>query len=167
MAEIPVTKKSGIPWWVWLILALVVVAVAWWLLANGDDDIETAAVTAPAPAVAPAGPITDLTTITTAADRSVLIGREVQLTGVPVGDVVGDRTFYVGSGDQNVFVVLDQVPTPGQPGVEGRYDVTSGQTINLTGSVQPVSAIPGQIEDLPAGVDTVIRAQRLEIVSRP
>lgn len=167
MAEIPVTKKSGIPWWVWLILALVVIAIAWWLIASGDDDVETAAVSEPVPAVAPAGPITDLTTITTAADRSALTGREVQLTGAPVGDVVGDRGFYVGSGDQLVFVVLDQVPTPGQPGVEGRYDVTTGQTINLTGSVQPVSAIPGQIEDLPAGTVTVIRAQRLEIVSRP
>lgn len=167
MAEIPVTKKSGIPWWVWLILALVVIAIAWWLIASGDDDAETTAVQEPVPAVESAGPITDLTTILNVADRSTLTGREVQLTGVPVGEVVGDRTFYVGSGDQRVFVVLDEVATPGQPGVEGRYDVTTGQTINLSGSVQPASAIPGEIEGLPAGADTVIRAQRLEITSRP
>lgn len=181
MAEIPVERKSGIPWWVWLLLALIVLGlILWW--ASDDDEIETAVVAPVAPvtetAVAPAttdmaaaGPITDLTTILGAADRSMLVGRQVQLSNVQVQSVVGDRTFFVGpDANQTVLVVLDEIPTPGTPGTEGRYDVTQGQVVNISGSMaSPNDPMFGAqpIEGLPAGTNAVIRAQSLDIVQRP
>lgn len=173
MTEIPVHKKSGgVPWWVWALLALLLIALLFWFL-NRDDDPEVA--TDPvAPAVATAtpvaeGPITDLNTILATEDLATLSGREVQLSGVTVQRVVGDRTFIVGpSVERSLFVVLNQVPTPGTP-TEGRVDVTAGQTLSLGGTMRRVQdgAVDGaQIEDLPAGTDAYLWAQTINVMSR-
>lgn len=38
MAEIPITKKSSLPW-LWIIIAsLIIGLLAWWLLTDDDDD---------------------------------------------------------------------------------------------------------------------------------
>lgn len=185
MAEIPVERKSGgIPWWVWLLLAALIVGLLIWMF-SGDDEAETAAAPATAPAVvapavetpapvgtdvAAAGPITDLATITGAAGLTSMVGREVQLSGVPVQAVVGDRTFWVGTNEgQRALVVLNEEPTPAQPGVEGRYDVNAGQVIDLTGTIRNINDpafASGPIEGLPSGQTAVIHAQTLNIVSR-
>lgn len=39
MAEIPVKKKSGVPFWVWLILLVIIALLAWWILADDDDEV--------------------------------------------------------------------------------------------------------------------------------
>lgn len=172
MAEIPVKKSSGVPLWVWALAAVILLALVWWLFTAFNDEPEIAAV---APAVVPAsapsaaapatesGPITELSMLS-GASLGAMTGREVRLSSVPVLSVVGDRTFFIGTSEQDrVFVVLDEQPTPGP--TEGRYDVTAGQQIALVGSVQPTSQIPGIIEGLPASTDAVVRAQRLEILN--
>lgn len=117
------------------------------------------------------GPITDLSTITGTNDIRTLAGREVQLSNVTVQDVVGDRTFWVGSSaDQRAFIVLNEQPTPNRPGVEGRYNVTKGQIINVNGVVRNTNdlAFGGQpIQGLPSGQQAVVHAQSLDILQRP
>lgn len=199
MAEIRVERKAGgIPWWAWLLGALLLAALLFWLLSDNEPRRVAAApvpvivtetvvpvavpVAVPisgAPAAAPVAagtsqptdPITDLATILDATDRASLVGRPVDVRNVRVLDVVGDRTFFVGTGpDRRAFVVLNEVPTPGRPGVEGRYDVNAGQTININGIMRSPSepAFAGRpIEDMPAGTDALIHAQSLDIVRRP
>ncbi len=184
MAEIPIERKSGIPWWAWLILALII-ALLIWMFTRDDDADRVATVSTPievaplndAPMMAApidqAGtdPITDLAMITGASGLTSMVGRQVQLNNVLVGEVVGDRTFWVGpSVDQRAFVVLNEVPTPNQPGVEGRYDVTTGQVINVNGMIRNINDpafVSNPIEGLPAGQTAVIHADNLNIVQRP
>lgn len=189
MAEIPIERKSGIPWWVWLILALVIALLIW--MFSGDDDADRVATDLNPAAVAPVavapigdgamtaapndqagtGPITDLAMITGASGLTSMIGRPVQLGNVRVQAVVGDRTFWVGpSADQRALVVLNEVPTPNQPGVEGRYDVTTGQVINVNGTIRNINDpafVSNPIEGLPGGQTAVIHADSLNIVQRP
>lgn len=170
MAEIKVQKK-GAPWWVWLIAALVAVAVIWWAVAEfGGDDTETAAVdvavveTEPAAPVAPAptpdAAITDIAAILDAEDPTALIGREVRLEGVQVLEMVGDATFWVGRGaDARAFVILDeQIPSP-PPEVEGRVNVNAGQTVDIVGAVRGGGDLPGE--------DVLDRFDRAAVDGRP
>lgn len=190
MAEIPIERKSGIPWWAWLILAALVVALLIWMF-NGDDDadkvatdltpaevvpvvvapVDDAAMMAAPNDQAGTGPITELAMITGASGLTSMVGRQVQLGNVRVQEVVGDRTFWVGpSADQRALVVLNEEPTPNQPGVEGRYDVTTGQVINVNGTIRNTNdpAFASKpIEGLPGGQTAVIHADSLNIVQRP
>lgn len=62
MAEIPIQRKEGHSlWWLWLLILIVVLAVAWWLWANhgtttATTPADSTAITAPAapPATTPA-----------------------------------------------------------------------------------------------------------------
>lgn len=180
MAEIPVEKKGGIPWWVWLLLALLLLALLWWLLTRDDEEVAVVEPVAPAvvetdtgvlpaePVVADtaAGPITDLTTITSTTDSS-LVGREVRLTGVTAGPVPDDAGFWlVGAGGERVWVVLQEVRTPNTP-IEGRVDVDEGDTVDVVGtytddaSARQGAAIPGPTKPLPDGVTKYILASRV------
>ena len=87
--------------------------------------------------------ITDPLQIITTPDQQSLIGRPVQLGGVPVQEVAGDAAFWVGpSQGEQLLVILDEVPTPNQP-TEGRYDINPGQTITIFGELR---AFPGIAE---------------------
>lgn len=85
--------------------------------------------------------ITDYLIIVNTPDRQSLVGRRVRLNDVKVQSVVGDRTFYVGpSESQRIFVVLDEAKTPDSP-VEGKYDVTAGQTFSMTGTIERMPSV--------------------------
>lgn len=162
MAEIKVQKKSGWPWWAWLIIAVLAVVLVWWALsAMGNDEDETPYATNPPPAVtepavsgtetpstAQAEPVTDLATLMDAQDPASLVGREVRLGGVAVQQMVGDASFWIGEGqDRRVFVILDeQIPSP-PPEVEGRVNVNQGQTVDVQGRVRAGDDLPGGVLD--------------------
>lgn len=179
MAEIPVEKKAGVPWWVWLLGALLLLGLLWWLLGSNDREatetaavapVETPVAMEPLPGtIAPAadtGPITDLAMITGAADPAALTGRQVQLTGVPVPEVPGDRTFLVGEGANRLFVFLPE-DAPGLP-TEDSVNVNPGQRVNLSGTLQPAqTTMNGRpVEGLPAGTTTMLVADRVDVVAR-
>lgn len=184
MAEIPLEKKGGIPWWVWLLLALLVAALLWWLLDDRDEPEQVAAApyeqvapaadadavgatpttTAPAPgAGAASGPITDLAAIAGAAASGEIVGRQVELNGVPVLEMVSDAGFYIGSSPaQRVYVLLDEQKTPNQPG-EGRVNVNKGQTVGLSGTVRSAAeGVPSGLV-LPQGVERYIWANSVTV----
>lgn len=189
--EIPVKKKSAVPWWLWLIAALLLLGLIWWLVASlGDDsdDVRADAGSDTAPAVAAApyaeepaqtaaaptpagaqGPITDLTTVFETADRRELIGREFQLSEVRVLDVVGDRTFWIGQGDQRVFAALREVPPPGWP-TDADININSRQTVSIRGRIADASSgdLAGRpLQNMPPGTDIVLFAQTAEVLTRP
>lgn len=188
MAEIPVEKKGGIPWWVWLLLALLLLGLLFWLFAD-DDEAEIVDPVAPvavetdvgalpaddaalagaaagtAAGVAADGPITDLATIASATDDS-LVGREVRLTNVLAPAVPEDAGFWVGEGSERVWVVLEEVRTPGTP-IEGRVNVDPGDRVDIIGTLRSNpearagAAIPGPTAPLPEGVTRYIYATRV------
>ena len=125
MANIPVEKKAGTPWWLWLLGLLLLLALIFFLIEAFDDepDGDEVAVADPVETVDPivAPPVTE-----TALD----------LSDVYVTRVTGDRAFFVapseGSTDETL-VILDQNMSPDTPGIEGQVDVNEGQRLNLAG----------------------------------
>ena len=153
MAKIPVEKKTG-GWWMWLLALLALLLLGWMLAEVLDDEDDLDMATAEVETVEPVetevdvGPITSLVVLASAPSWRDMLEREVQLTDLRVTRVVGDKTFYVvPQGMQNaeeLLIVLDQVPTPGQPGIEGRYDVTAGQIMTIEGELRELDVDPVQ-----------------------
>jgi hypothetical protein len=165
MTNIPIEKKKGVPWWVWLLIVLLVLAGAWLLFgllndddsdvavadegssvtetdtATGEEDENEDAATGDGAGPTQTGPITDLTAVFGAADAASLVGRQVQLDEpVLVQSVVGDATFWVGpSQDQQVFVFLEENADAAGP--EGLVDVNEGQRVLITGTAEQLPPI--------------------------
>ncbi|MBW3637867.1 MAG: hypothetical protein KY445_15600 [Armatimonadetes bacterium] len=86
-------------------------------------------------------PVKDLVVVVTRPVRPDLINRRVELSGVKVQSVVGDKTFWVGpSANQRLFVVLEEEKTPNTP-VEGKVDVNAGQTVTMSGTIKKMPAM--------------------------
>lgn len=80
-------------------------------------------------------PITDVVVIASAPDQQSLVNRQVQFANVPVQSVIGDRTFWVGSGNnERLLVVLDEALDSGN--TEKALDVNAGQTLTMNGIVR-------------------------------
>ena len=119
MAEIPVEKKSSMSW-LWILLALLALALLLWFLLGRDDEEEVIA--DPAPIEAVEGP-------------ALMVGETVDMDSVTITRLSGDMAFYVDYQGTEVPVIFDQVPTPDTP-TEGRYDFNVGNIINVTGEVR-------------------------------
>ena len=179
MAEIPVEKKAGIPWWVWAALALLVLLLLFFFVFNGDDDVDVAevdrdpvVVTDPTPRAEigtdRGGVITDLSAIATG--TAALDGRQVDIDGVRVVSMAGDRGFTVEAPDGSQgFVVIDEVVPGPDTGDDGEVDVNRGQIVDIRGEVFEV--VDGRvnnepIEGLPAGTQIMIYAAEVAIEER-
>lgn len=182
MAEIKVQRK-GIPWWAWLLLALLAVVLIWWAIDTFGGEEAEPPLTDPAIVetgpVAPEAPpadgeaVTDIATLIDAEDPAALVGREVRLQGVQVLEMVGDATFWVGRGAENrVFVILDeQIPSP-PPDVEGRVNVNAGQTVDIVGAVRAGGDLPDDVldrfgRDAVSGEPVYIWARSATVATRP
>ncbi len=93
-------------------------------------------VVSPTPAATATGePITDVVVITSAPNQQTLVNRQVQFANVPVQSVIGDRTFWVGTGaNERLLVVLDEALDSG--GTEKALDINAGQTLTMSGLVR-------------------------------
>ncbi len=80
--------------------------------------------------------ITDVNYFGSASDKSTLVGRGINLSGVVVNRVVSDRVFTVKSGAGEMFVMLDDALNAG--GKEKQIQIKRGQRINLGGSFRNV-----------------------------
>ncbi len=183
MVEIPVEKKSSMNW-LWLVLGLILASLLLWWLFSDDDDayVEPAGVEAVQPvttepmgdlttnAVA-TGPVTDLSTLLPAIPAA-MVGRQVQLTNVPVQEVVSDAGFWIGEGtNRRIYVVLSEERTPNTP-MEGEADVNAGATANVTGVIRTrQEALQGlaagtQTDSLPQGIDHFIVVSNYQVQNR-
>lgn len=178
MANIEIEKKSSSRWWAWALLVLGVLALFYWLLLGDGTGGEPSSVPVvsevadePTAMSSDTGSaITDISTLTDG-DASSLVGREVNLSNVPVGQVVGDASFWViGPDGKQVYVVLNEVRTPDTP-IEGRVDINGGDRVNLSGTLRSASdgapegaAIGSTTDQLPTGVSQFIYAQSAEVL---
>ena len=136
MANIPVERTSGTPWWLWLLGLLLLLALIFFLIEAFDDDDDEVVVDDP---IEDVDPVEDVDPIE-GADPVVaapVTETALDLSSVYVTRVTGDRTFFVAPSeamaDNETLVILDQSMSPGAEGIEGQVDINDGQTINLTG----------------------------------
>jgi hypothetical protein len=101
------------------------------------DTVGTGSVALPGAATTGAndagGSITDVATVAGATDRKAMVNRAVDLTSAEVVRVVSDRGFTVGSGGNELFVMLDDKLNDG--GAEKSVAVKQGQRVKLTGTL--------------------------------
>ncbi|WP_343343593.1 hypothetical protein WJT74_08250 [Sphingomicrobium sp. XHP0239] len=167
MAEIPVEKRSsGIPWWIGVLALLVVLGLAWWLLAANDDD--DAAVDADANAAEYSA---DTSTDTMAMDDldqtdTLAIGSSIDVENVRVIELAGDMSFWAEIDGRRTFVIFDQEQTPSDM-TEGEFDINPGSILSMTGDVFASSeAIPSAIDaQVPANVDRYVVARTIEMAT--
>ncbi len=155
MAEILVKRKSGVPWWAWLVGLLLIIGLLWFWLGRDEPNRMVGASSpaaapansvayaptagsnpAAAPAVlsaAPVAAVTDPGIYAATADKASLAGREVALTGVKAIRIVGPKTFTVSSGSDELLVMIDPDLSHGV-GSQGAIDI--GVPVNLKGTFQ-------------------------------
>ena len=188
-AQIYQDKKGGLPWWLWLVLGLLLLGLLFFLLNRSKGTSQTAAVpaqTAPAqttPPAAPADPVaatttngqpvppgppaattpakdikihsgtdittakpaqasvpgvplSDVNTLTAAADPLALAGQRAKLTNVVVRRVISDRAFFIGPSDtQEMLVLLDKGLDAGTSDA-AKVTITQGQPVSLVGVIE-------------------------------
>ena len=120
MATIPVEKKAGAPWWLWLLGLLLLALLIWFFFLRGDDD--------------------DVAVVDDVEQVAPVASAGLDLSDVYVTRVVGDNTFFVApdeAGIDETLVYLEEEATPGTD-TEGRYDVTEGQHLSIVGAMMPV-----------------------------
>ncbi len=166
MAEIPVEKKSSLSWLWWLLLLAGIAALVWWLVAANDDEVDTdlddgvvveenAAFDDSAMMDGGMDATTALTGVAGLASLADMIGRDVELTGVAVNEVVGDEAFTVGEGDNETLVMFDEERTPND-NMEGNVDVNPGSNVTIRGEVRE---FPGNLpQSVTEEVDTTATA---------
>ncbi|HET9236643.1 MAG TPA: hypothetical protein VFO10_05310 [Oligoflexus sp.] len=84
--------------------------------------------------------ITDIAVIHNTTDKATLVGRTVQLNKVNVQKVVGDQSFLIGTGNQQVFVTFNEIPSPGTA-KEGQVAIKAGQKVSLNGTIRSLPAL--------------------------
>ena len=152
MANIPVERtKTGVPPWLWLVGLLLLALLIWFLFETFGDNEEVE--------------IVEDTTEVVAEPIAAL-----DLSDVYVTRVLGDNTFFVApteGGTDETLVYLEEEATPGTP-TEGRYDVTPGQHLAITGTMEPTPAdlTPWGLTAEQAGTvgDQYVRATSLTVL---
>jgi hypothetical protein len=145
MPELDIQRRetTGMPWWVWLLIAVLAIGLIWWIIAATTTDRELAEVTPgvaptvgtePAERVAGARESTDeltsaewLPLAAMRANPDNYFDQSVSGIGT-VAEVASDRGFWIEQRGERVFVVKDEplVETPA---------LTAGQQISLRGTV--------------------------------
>ncbi len=141
MANIPVEKKSGFPWWL-LLLALVLLGLLAFLFwpSNELEEVVEDEIVQIDP-VENTGVITSWAELQNVAERRNLVGRTVDIDGLVATRVSGDSTFFVApsvSDDRDrLFVVLEGLgeSETGAMGRDGRYNVDRMEEMGLKGTI--------------------------------
>ena len=147
MAEIPVERKDGFPWWLLLVGALLLGLLLWMFLASDNDDAVVADV--------------DDDTIYVA---STEVNSAIDMDDLRVTELTGDMSFYATSDDgQRYFIVFDEVPTPGTP-KEGLLDINVGNMVDVEGYIRDRNyTLPRTVRaTIPAGESTFIYATEID-----
>lgn len=101
-----------------------------------------------APGSSTAGTPPVMTTLSDVRAGANSVGHAVVLSDVPVDSVTGDVTFWIGSGDERVLVIIDETRQP-----ERAVTVRPGQRVRIRGTIAR-----GAPEDIPLS-----RADRIQV----
>jgi hypothetical protein len=145
MANIPVEKKSGFPWWL-LLLGLLLLALLAFFLWPDDEEVyevedEVVAVD-PVEPIETTGVITSWSELQNVADRQNLVGRRINIDNLIATRISGDSTFFVGDRttpeSERLFVVLRNLgeSETGAMGRDGRYNVDRMEEMRLMGTIE-------------------------------
>lgn len=173
MAHIPVEKKSGTPWWVWL-LALLLIGGVIWLFAemfddepDEDDFATTEVIDDPVDTTPPV--LTSLSTLLSANNPTAYFGRRVDVDDIPVTSLAGDSTFWVypdGRDGERIFVVLrglgESESGPGT-GADGVYNVDDSEVIDIEGTVMDLGPNDPSVWGLRGADASMVAGQRFYI----
>ncbi|MBW3624831.1 MAG: hypothetical protein KY468_15620 [Armatimonadetes bacterium] len=169
MPEVEIERRTGpaVPWWVWLLVALLVLGLLWWLLAanNAPQRVaDTLPGTTTTTAGAPEG-VDEAAVIPV--DQIILVPANYLNQNVSgttrVAEVISDRGFWIEENGQRIFVALAQ----GVP--ETPPDVNVGQRIFLTGTVEEpdntqVGGLEADAQKAIQGQPAFIRATSVRIL---
>ncbi len=148
MANIPVEKKSGFPWWLLLLGLLLLGLLAFFLWPNDDVDevYEDEVVQVDPVEPVSTGLITSWAELQNVAERRNLVGREVAIDDLVVTRVSGDSTFFVApemntEDRDRLFVVLRNMGEDerGAMGRDGRYNVDEMDKMTLRGTIMSLN----------------------------
>ncbi|MFB0612206.1 hypothetical protein [Aurantiacibacter poecillastricola] len=167
MAEIPVEKKSSMAWLWWLLLLAGIIALIWWAL-SGDDGEEDLVVADPVEEVdtMETTEVAAITGVAGLASLGDMIGRDVELSGVAVNEVVSDEGFTVGEGENETLVMFDEERTPDTP-MEGNVDVNPGSNVTISGTVREYDAssiADSATEEVASNTQAMIFATNVDVV---
>ena len=143
MAEIPVEKKEGFPWWL-LLLGALLLGLLLWMFLGSDNDADV---------------IADNDT-TYVASNATSVNSAVSMDDVVVTELTGDMSFYAeNAAGEEYFIVFDETPTPGTA-KEGMLDINVGNTLDIDGYVRDRSySLPATVNaSIPSGESTFIFA---------
>ncbi len=144
MANIPVEKKSGFPWWLLLLGLLLLALLVWFFTRDGEieETIEDDVVQVDPVPTTNTGVITSWAELQNVAERRNLVGRQIDISDLVVTRVSGDSTFFVGpdmntQGSDRLFVVLENMgeDQTGAYGRDGRYNVDEMEQMTLRGEI--------------------------------
>jgi hypothetical protein len=165
MDEIQVEKKRRGAGWLWLLPALVIIALpVWWLWPDGAGDAEREALIA-----RPGEPEgTETVTAATAQEAMVAailanpdewVGRAIS-AAVSVVDVPTNRGFWIEQEGEKMFVLLVDDAD------EERAEIDAGQELRVAGTVRDQSWLPHLPgEPLKRDTDAIIQKQRVFLVA--
>lgn len=185
MANIPVEKTGGTPWWLWLLGLLLLGGLIWLGAELFDDEPDADEIAGTEDNIgliddAELGDDTDdldgvgvagggvaggtITTLAALADGAANVGRDVDLDNMRVLSLTGDSSFFAGPGssaDEGVLVVLTDMGEwrvgPGD-GSDGQYDVNVGDKLDFEGTIRAFDAsVPDYAEMPSANRDRILR----------
>jgi hypothetical protein len=162
MAEIPVTRKSSKSW-LWLLLLLVLaVLLIWWVLADEDEAVETAAIDPAAIEQTDTSAIDTADGMTIAAileNPQTYYGREGFTGEVGVAGPLTDRGFWItdDAGNRMLALVIDEPR-------EVPIDINVGQRLRITGGTIRNPADVSNIPGVPLKNDTIQTMQGQQAV---
>lgn len=160
MAEIPVERKSGFPWWLPLLGLLGLLLLGFLFMRgcndrtavvntndnnnlNRDTSVVTntgnanARITTENTGTATGDRVTDVNIFGSTTDKMSLAGKRVDVQNVKVNRVLSDRVFTVTAGSGEMFVMLDENLDSGG-GKESQIRARPGQLVTLGGTFQRV-----------------------------
>lgn len=151
MAEIPVQKKSSMAW-LWILLALIAVALLiWWATDNDSDEVDLATTTQIEEPMESSADLEANATVAEAGTLAAILANPTTYFGkeysgeVSVGNSLTDRGFWVESDGNRMFALIVDEPR------ERPLDINAGQQLRISGGTirdaSSLSDVEGRVLD--------------------
>ncbi len=139
--------------WVTWIVVLVIIGVGIWLIFAWTAGPPVQERPAAAPAPPSAAPVTSLSELNRmGVDWEAWVGRQVELTSVPVLEAYPGIGIFIGTDERSYFVRSQTLPK-----------VARGQHVSITGVIERVPADPARTWNLPPAAVYTLNGQTIYV----